>query len=199
MKKGILTSLACLCTFFIVLTACNKENEVGTAETISDIKYESAQIMNVDLQNSPLLASVGTDGVITEYFSEQAILSWMVQEEGFTSADIASIEYGYNTETSSYEAYFTVIGMRNGIAEAYQAELVIDNNNFYLPGNSELMSKHTCAGSPCSSCDFERGGFLGMRIEGCVCNSQSNGVCNHTKSGGGGGSDFFLKLIDLFL
>ena len=130
------------------------------------------------------IALATVDGsAVTPLYDEVSLRAALVSE-GFYDL-VESVDVDYNFDSNTYEAYFTVIGSKDGLAIAYQAELIKEGRNLFITNpimQPNFFNKHTCAGSVCSSCDFVKGGWL--KITGCTCNEVAieGGHCNHTKS-----------------
>lgn len=120
-----------------------------------------------------------------------------IDDSIFINVESIKLEYGYNTQLSKYEAYLTIIADEeidnSMVSVAFQVELVIEGDDLVVENpdfQPSLFNKHSCTGLNCRTCMFERGGFLGLKIIGCLPCANVNdvekpGYCNHSINGGG--------------
>src|SRR5690625_2216460 len=131
-------------------------------------------------------------------FNIKEYKDYIINHELLQEVENINIDYGFNPVEEKKDAFLTIIGFQDGFTIAYQAELIIEDDNIFI-GDPEyeayLFNKHTCAGDGCESCKFKRKWFWG-KIRGCKCTDGGSGICNHSVANEGG---IFTKLINFFL
>lgn len=138
-----------------------------------------------------------TNGVAALIHSEADIKASLIAKGIFTDVESVEVAYGLNPDTKLQEAFVTVIGKETASAAplAIVADLTINGNQLIINNpsdNQQAFSTHTCIGTNCGWCQFDRTWFLG-RIKGCkpcsrVIDKDSSSACNHSTSTGSAGT-----------
>jgi len=185
--KKLLLIITCIAISIAVFLSCAKsnnnvnENAAPNLITSSSISYPLFLGNAVDGQNEIVLQN------------SSDLIDAIVSEGTFDLVEEISIKYGEEIDGNLNKGgYFTAIGKKDGNSVSYQVPLTFDNSGQLFIENPAMvpLATHTCIGDGCSSCSFSRGGFLNIKITGCVCNGTS-GSCNHSVTSGG------VRLIEL--
>ncbi|HAI83941.1 MAG: hypothetical protein ACK4HE_06470 [Chitinophagaceae bacterium] len=180
MKNKLIITI-CFCLIFTTTTfvSCKQERVTKPQNT----ETGKGKTFVVNKSNDLMLIGAMSSSGPTLTFNVEAFKDSLKTNDLFNTVEVVQVDYGI--ENGHEEAYLTIIGTYNNATVAFQSILEIENEKFYINTNKSQTAnktKHTCAGSPCSSCSFVRGGFLNLKIIGCKCSADpQNGVCNHTK------------------
>jgi len=187
--KKLLLIVACVVVSVAIFLSCSKTNDKANENLHHNFVTNSSV-------NYPLFLGSAVQGQ-TEIvlINSSDYIDSIVSEGIFDNVDEISIKYGQVVDDSgniNKGGYFTAIGKKNGQSVSYQVPLTFDNSGKLFIENPTMvpLATHSCIGDGCSSCSFSRGGFLGIKITGCVCNGTS-GTCNHSVTSGG------VRLIEL--
>src|SRR5690625_1282435 len=85
-------------------------------------------------------------------FNIKEYKDYIINHELLQEVENINIDYGFNPVEEKKDAFLTIIGFQDGFTIAYQAELIIEDDNIFI-GDPEyeayLFNKHTCAGDGC--------------------------------------------------
>lgn len=138
-------------------------------------------------------------------FNKEILTKKLISGDLFVEIESIDLDYGFDSENDEHVAYLTIIGKNSNdfSLEAFQAKLVKEGDLLIIQdpiAQPTLFAKHSCAGSPCTSCSFTRTGFLNLKITGCACNQDKEGAtCNHSINGGTTTLEIVKTVVDTAL
>jgi hypothetical protein len=186
------------------LYSCSNEESTNfqQEESSATVRLKS----NNNFEGGPI--AVIDNGVARPLYDEVSVKADLIAENVFESIESIELVYGINPDTNNEEAFLTVIGVDKTTSQvvAIVADLTIDGDKLIIENpdtHQQAFAANTCNGVNCRSCQFERTGFLGLRITGCKpCSSPNDdslpSACNHSQTSGGGGG-IIMKLVETLI
>lgn len=172
------------------LYACSNE------DTTNMQQEESANTVRLKSGNDFEGGQIGLleNGIAVPLYDEVKVKASLIHNETFESIESIELAYGVNPDGNKEEAFVTIIGVEKATSQVVGivVDLVIDGDKLIIPNpetNQQSFAAHSCTGSNCSYCQFDRNWFLG-RIKGCKpCSRPGDdslpSYCNHGTSSGG--------------